>query len=411
MHVHEGTAWYRILRVFLRLGLTSFGGPVAHLGYMRTECVSRQRWLDDEQFAQLLAICQMLPGPASSQLGFGIGLLRGGWRGALAAFIGFTLPSVILLFAFALAARALLRSGVDGIAGALQHGLALVAVAVVAHAVVRLARQLTPDAPRLLIAAAVAGVMLWARSPALQAAVIVAGGLLGLALCRGSALNTLRPVAVPIGRRTAWFAGSAFALLLALSLALPAATGGEPGGGGAGMAQLGAAFYRAGALVFGGGHVVLPLLEVSLVDSGWLSSDAFFSGYGAAQAIPGPLFSVAALYGALAVTPEAQGLSVLGAATAVVAIFLPGFLLLATVLPLWQRIAALRWAPSVLAGINASVVGLLAAALYNPVITTAVRLPVDVFIAAAATMFLLRTSRSPLWAVAWCVAASVLARS
>lgn len=401
-----------ILRVFLRLGLTSFGGPIAHLGYLRTECVARRGWLDDAQFAQLVAVCQILPGPASSQLGFAIGLLRGGWRGAMAAFVGFSAPSVLLLLAFAVSVQAMVRSGGGQLTEALQHGLGLVAVAVVAHAVVRLARLLTPDAVRMVIAALAALVMLRAGSASLQLAVIVGGGLLGLALCRGAALGALQPISVRIGRRVALFTAGGFALLLALAAVGPAlgvASGGARGE--PGLVELGAAFYRAGALVFGGGHVVLPLLEVSLVESGWLSSGAFMSGYGAAQAVPGPLFSVAALFGAQAASPVVGGLSMPGAFVGVAGIFLPGFLLLVAVLPLWQRIASVRWAPPALAGVNAAVVGLLAAALYDPVITTAVQSGVDIVIGAVATLFLLRTSRSPLWVVAWCLVTSVLTRT
>ncbi len=408
---HARTPWYVLFDVFLRLGLTSFGGPVAHLGYMQRECVTHQRWLDEAQFAQLVAVCQLLPGPASSQLGFGIGLLRGGWRGAVAAFAGFTLPSVLLLFFFAVSVQAVSRAGAAELVDALQHGFGLVAVAVVAHAVVRLARLLTPDVQRLIIAGLVAAVMLLARSAMLQLAMIAAGALLGLVMCRGSAVKPLQSIRVPFAGRTAWLTGSMFAVLLALAVAWPAFA--EPNAGGrdaAGAVDLGAAFYRAGALVFGGGHVVLPLLEVSLVDSGWLSTGEFFSGYGAAQAVPGPLFSVAALFGAQAASVSGE-LSLVGAAVGIAGIFLPGFLLLITVLPLWQRISAFRWAPPALAGINAAVVGLLAAALYNPVITTAVRSVTDVIIAALATVFLLRVSRSPLWAVAWCVGATVLART
>ncbi|HET6396276.1 MAG TPA: chromate efflux transporter, partial [Pseudoxanthomonas sp.] len=264
-----------ILGAFLALGLSSFGGPIAHVGYMREAFVRRRGWLDEAAFAQLLAVCQFLPGPASSQLGFGIGLLRGGWRGALLAFLAFTLPSALLMFALAALAPRL-----DGDAGrALLHGLALVAVAVVAHGVVGMARQLAPDLPRALIAAGAAAAVLSAGGAWVQLAAIAMGALAGRALCRGAAVPRSVAFAVPLGARGAAACLGLFALLLVGALLWQ-----DTGPDATGMA---AAFYRAGALVFGGGHVVLPLLQQSVVEPGWVGQDAFLAGYGAAQAVPG----------------------------------------------------------------------------------------------------------------------------
>ncbi len=391
--------WPEVFRAFLQLGCTAFGGPIAHLGYLRAEFVERRAWLSEAQFAQLLAISQLLPGPASSQLGFSIGLLRAGWRGGLAAFVAFTLPSVLVLLLFAQLASAL----DSPLGAAVVHGLGLVAVAVVAHGVWRMARLLTPDVRRLVIAAAAAAVMLYTGSAAWQLAVIAAGALLGALLCEGSRLDQSVPLPGPFGHSVAVRLLALFVALLvsslAWSLAVPSAL---PSLGG-----LAAELYRAGALVFGGGHVVLPLLETTLVDSGWMTAETFFSGYGAAQAVPGPLFSVAAFFGASVPTGAP---ALLGAAVATFAIFLPGFLLMAAMLPLWGGLARVEAAPRMLAGINAAVVGLLAAALYDPVWTTAIASRADVLIAALAIAFLLVSRRSTLWVVAWCVGASVATR-
>lgn len=385
-----------IFAAFLRLGLTSFGGPVAHLEYLRREFVERRRWLDAAHYGQLLAVCQLLPGPASSQLGFGIGLLRGGWRGALAAFAGFTLPSVVLLLLFARLSTtphgAWWTSAV--------HGLKLVAAAVVAHGVVRMAQSFTPDVRRAGIALVALALMLWASSALSQVAVIVAGGVLGALLCRDRPLGGAGALPVMYGARAAVLALVAFGGLLLAALVWPS--------GSASLPALGAAFTRAGALVFGGGHVVLPLLDASLVGSGWLSPDQFLAGYGAAQAVPGPLFSVAAYLGARVPTGWPWWL---GAGVATTAVFLPGFLLLVAVLPAWSRLRALPHAAAAMAGINAAVVGLLAAALYDPIITAGVRSGIDAMIAATGFLFLLLTRRSPLWVVAWCIGASVMVAS
>ena len=371
-----------VWRVFLKLGLTSFGGPVAHLGYFRREFVVRRAWLDERAYADLVALCQFLPGPASSQTGFAIGLMRAGYLGGLAAWAAFTLPSAIAMTLFAYGEGALNGPAGDG----LIHGLKLVAVAIVAQAVLGMAQSLTPDRPRAAIA--VLSLILMALAPAAwaQIAVILLGALAGLILCRTGGEVSLAAVEAPISRRAAIvFAGLTFALL-ALSFApvLP------------GAAALAAAVYRSGALVFGGGHVVLPLLRTAVVDPGWVSANAFLAGYGAAQAVPGPLFTFAAYLGAVAgVGPG----GVAGAALALVAIFAPGLLLLMAVLPFWNGLRTLSNARAAMAGVNAAVVGLLASALYDPVWTGAVRGPTDFAIAAAGFVALIVWRAPPLLVV------------
>ena len=377
---------------FLRLGLTAFGGPIAHIGYMREAFVRRRGWLDDAHFAQLLAVCQFLPGPASSQMGFGIGLARAGWRGALAAFAGFTLPSALLMLGFAALAPRL------GAGAAALHGLKLVAVAVVAHGLLGMARQLAPDLPRLLVAAGAAALVLASGNAWLQLAAIALGAVLGTWWCRQAAAPTTALFPFGGGRRIAAVCLTLFLLGLLAALLLPARA--TPS-----LAGVAAAFYRAGALVFGGGHVVLPLLQQSLVAPGWLPADSFLAGYGAAQAVPGPMFSLAAFLGAeipLGGLPPA-----VGALVALLAMFLPGFLLLAGMLPLWAGLVRHRRAASAMAGINAAVVGLLAAAFIDPVWSGGVRAPVDAAIAVVG-FALLAGLRWPAWtAVLWCVAAAV----
>jgi len=383
-----------VFRVFLRLGLTSFGGPIAHLGYFREEFVVRRGWLDDARYAQLLAVCQSLPGPASSQMGFAIGLLRAGWRGALAAFLGFTLPSVLLMLAFAGFAPWLQH----GMGLALLHGLKLVAACVVAYGVWGMARQMTPDLPRLLLAAAACALVLVSGTAWAQLMAIALGALMGRWLCRHVAAQS--PAAFPVhyGRRPAAMTMALFLAALVLALLWPSR---DPT-----ATAMSAAFYRAGALVFGGGHVVLPLLQQSLVDSGWIGSDTFLAGYGAAQALPGPMFSIAAFLGAEVPTGLPR---MLAAGLAVLAIFLPGFLLLTAALPAWQRLTAWQGATPLLAGINASVVGLLAAALYDPVLTQGVHSWSDVAIVAVGLVLLFRLRLAALWTVAWCATASIAA--
>jgi chromate transporter len=383
-----------VFGAFLRLGVSSFGGPIAHLGYMRAEFVERRRWLDDERFAQLVAIAQFLPGPASTQLGFAIGLLRAGWAGAVSAFLAFTLPSALLLVALAGAGGLLLT----GTGTHVTHGLKLVAVAVVAHGVTRMARQMAPDGPRALIAAAACGLILLVGTASAQLLVLVLGALAGVLWCRGAVDGAAPALSLPYGGRVAFAAAALFIVGLAAAVAWD-----NPTPTPAGVA---AAFYRAGALVFGGGHVVLPLLEASVVGPGWMGPDTFLTGYGAAQAVPGPMFSLAAFLGAeipLGLPP------VVGAGIALLAIFLPGCLVLVAVLPAWARLRAAPRAGSIIAGVNASVVGLLGAALYDPVWTSAVRGAPDVAIAAVAFALLATFERATLWVVAWCVAAALLA--
>ena len=382
-----------VFGAFLQLGLTAFGGPIAHLGYMRDAFVQRRGWLDEAQFALLLAVCQFLPGPASSQLGFGIGLLRAGWRGALAAFVGFTLPSALLMLAFALLAP---RLG-QGLGAAALHGLKLVAVVVVAHGLLGMLRALAPDLPRRLLALGAALLVGLTGNPWLQLVAIALGGVLGPWLCRRASAPAVALVPVAYGRGVVAGCLGAFLGLLLLALLLPVPA--TPT-----LVGVAAAFYRAGALVFGGGHVVLPLLQQSVVAPGWVAPDAFLAGYGAAQAVPGPMFSLAAYLGAeipLGLPPA------VGAAIALLALFLPGFLLLAGMLPLWRGLVRHPRAASAMAGINAAVVGLLAAAFIDPVWTGGVRAPVDVSIAAAG-FALLAWRRWPAWTVVlWCVGAAV----
>jgi len=381
-----------VFTAFLKLGLTSFGGPIAHLGYFQRELIGRRRWMDESRYAQLVALCQLLPGPASSQLGFALGLIRAGWRGAIAAFLGFTLPSAAMLFAFALVVPVLGNPyGQGGL-----HGLKLVAVAVVAHGVLVMARQLTPDAPRAFIAALAAGVVVISSTEFVQLLVVAAGAMLGRLFLRSSSSLATTSFELRYGAKTgAWLLAS-FVLLLAAAFALQSLD--SP------LIASAAAFYRSGALVFGGGHVVLPLMQEAVVTPGWVDADDFLAGYGAAQAVPGPLFSVAAFLGAR--LDGGQG-GPAGAVVALLAIFLPGLLLIAGSLPLWRSLASHPGAVSAIRGVNAAVVGLLAAALYDPLWTSAVFAPVDFAIALLAFV-LLATNRVPLLVVlAGCVLASV----
>jgi len=379
---------------FLKLGLTSFGGPIAHLGYFHRELIERRKWINESEFAQLLALCQFIPGLASSQLGFVLGLLRGGWTGAIAAFVAFTLPSALLLFAFA----ALLPQISGTVGDAAIHGLKLVALAVVAHGVLGMSRQLCPDPPRATIATIAAVLILISGQAWVQLLVVVLGGVAGLAVC-----GKAQPVAgggLPLryGPTLGWTLLAVFSVLL-VGLPLVAQGSGN-------LLSVFEAFYRAGALVFGGGHVVLPLLEESVVSPGWVPRDEFLAGYGAAQAVPGPMFTLSAYLGAR--LPGSEG-GVIGASVALTAIFLPGFLLVAGVLPLWRSIMSHPSAVRAIAGVNAAVVGLLGAALYDPIWTTAVRGAVDVAIALVGFTLLAAWRVSAILVVLWCVAASIIA--
>ena len=369
-----------VFLAFLTLGVTSFGGPIAHIGYFRDAFVTRRRWLDETAYADLVALCQFLPGPASSQVGFAIGLMRAGLPGGLAAWAGFTLPSAAVLVLFAYGAD--LLGGPAG--GGLIHGLKLVAVAIVAQAVWGMARTLCPDRERASIAVAAALIVLFDSSPAAQIAAILLGGVAGLWLCRAAPPAATGHVAVPVSRTAGLAALGAFFLLLAGLPVLRIVTGSE-------AAALLDAFYRSGALVFGGGHVVLPLLREAFVTPGWISDDAFLAGYGAAQAVPGPLFTFAAYLGAV-VSPSPHGL--VGAALGLIAVFLPGILILLGCLPFWDGFRTRAEAQAMMRGINAAVVGLLGAALYNPVWTSSVGAPRD-FAIALVGFILLTVWRAP----------------
>jgi len=377
-----------VLGIFLRLGLTCFGGPIAHIGYFRDEFILRRRWLDEQTYADLVALCQFLPGPASSQTGFSIGLMRAGALGGLAAWAGFTLPSAILLVIFAYGADAL--GGTIG--GGLLHGLKLVAVAIVAQAVCGMARTLCPDRQRASIAVLAALIVLFSSSALAQIAAILLGGVTGLWLCRAPPQPSTGHITVPISRTAGWVALTSFFLLLAgLPLLnrlgiLPALT-------------LFEAFYRSGALVFGGGHVVLPLLHEAFVTSGWMSDTTFLAGYGAAQAIPGPLFTFAAYLGAV-VGPSPHGLA--GAALGLIGIFLPGMLILLGTLPFWDIFRKRTSAQAMMRGVNAAVVGLLGAALYTPVWTSSVKTSGDFGVALAGFVLLTVWRAPPLAVVAFC---------
>jgi chromate transporter len=380
--------------IFLRLGLTSFGGPVAHLGYFRDEFVVRRRWLSDAAYADLVALCQFLPGPASSQVGFSIGLTRGGLRGGLGAWLGFTLPSALLMIAFA--------HGVTRFGGILEsgwlHGLKIAAVAVVAQAVWGMAASLCPDRGRATLALVAAAAVLARPTALVQVLVILAGGVAGYLFHRDKGL----PLAegLPSGSR-----GRALVhlfLFFALLAGLPVIAAVDRSH----LAAVVDGFYRAGALVFGGGHVVLPLLQAATVPQGWLSNDAFLAGYGAAQAVPGPLFTFAAYLGAV-MEPGPNGW--IGGLIALVAIFLPSLLLVLGVLPFWEAIRVRPAAQSALKGTNAAVVGILLAALYNPVWLSGIHRTSDLVIGLGA-FGLLQFWRAPSWlVVALCAGAGALA--
>jgi chromate transporter len=377
-----------VLLVFLKLGVSCFGGPIAHIGYFREEFVVRRRWIDERAYVDLVALCQFLPGPASSQVGFSIGLLRGGYRGALAAWTGFTLPSAIVLVLFAYGAGAL--GGPIGTG--LLHGLKLVAVAIVAQAVWGMARTLCPDRERASIAVAAALIILFSTSSVAQIGAILLGGLVGLWLCRGAQPATEDDLPMPVSRNAGLVALTAFFVLL---VGLPVLRSLQ-------ISQaiaLFEGFYRSGALVFGGGHVVLPLLRGAFVTPGWVSDDTFLAGYGAAQAVPGPLFTFAAYLGVV-VNPAPHG--VLGAAVGLFGIFLPGILILLGTLPFWETFRKRADAQAMMRGVNAAVVGLLGAALYNPVWTSSVLTPRDFGVALVGFVLLTVWRTPPLFVVVIC---------
>jgi chromate transporter len=371
-----------VLLAFFRLGCTSFGGPVAHIGYFRAEFVERRRWVSENGFADLVALCQFMPGPASSQLGMSLGLLRAGPLGMLAAWIGFTMPSAVLLLVFAYGVEAL----GDVSNAAWLKGLKLVAVAVVAQAVWGMARSLAPDRPRATLAVAAALVALAVPSSLGQVSAIVLGAVVGLLLLpkpTSTATAEHTPLGLKLHRGVALASIALFFVLLLLLPPVAATIDSQ-------ALRLFDAFYRAGALVFGGGHVVLPLLQAAVVPTGWVTNDAFLAGYGAAQAVPGPLFTFAAYLGAVMIPPP-NGIA--GAAIALVAIFAPSFLLVVGLLPFWDTLRQKQGMQAMLRGVNAAVVGVLLAALYTPVWTTGVHTPAGFGLALSAFLAL------TLWAV------------
>jgi chromate transporter len=372
-----------VLRCFAWLGVSCFGGPIAHLGYFRTEFVLRRAWLSERAYADLVALSQFLPGPASSKLGFSLGLLRAGYLGGLAAWLGFTLPSAALLVAFAYGAGTLAHTLTGQ---GVVEGLKLAAVAIVAQAVWGMARSLCPDRPRATIATVAAVIVLTAPTSIGQITAILIGGVLGLRWCREERDTVPEAIAVPVTHAVGVSALVVFFALLAASF-FP--FGDTPYG-------MFNAFYRSGALVFGGGHVVLPLLADAVVRPGWVDNSAFLSGYGAAQAVPGPLFTFAAFLGAAATRPVT---GIAGAGLALVAIFLPGMLLQLAALPFWNTFHTWRTGQSIMRGVNAGVVGVLTAALYTPVWTSAVTSPIDFAIALCGFILLIIWKTRPLYVV------------
>lgn len=378
-------SWLEVFLVFLRLGLTSFGGPVAHLAYFRTEFVDRRRWLDDYAYSDLVAMCQFLPGPASSQVGMAIGLQRAGWAGMLAAWVAFTLPSALVLIGFALG-----LAHFGWLAGsATIHGLKVAAVAIVAQAVWGMGRSLCPDRPRAALAVAAALITVVLPTALAQLGAVLLGAMVGAALLQVPARPVLAnsPSRVPsaVGLISLGIFVALMAGLPAWALVSDSALAGQIAG-----------FYRAGALVFGGGHVVLPLLETASVSSGMVSSTDFLAGYGAAQAMPGPLFAFAAFLGALSSGPVSGWA---GGLTLLAAIFLPGALLVVAALPFWENLRRRPGVRNLVAGVNASVVGILLAALYDPVWTSAILSKADFGLALLLFALLVYARWSPVWVV------------
>ncbi|AIQ15122.1 chromate transporter [Paenibacillus durus] len=373
------SALMEVLKVSTKLGLTSFGGPIAHLGYFHNEYIRRRKWMDERSYADLVALCQFLPGPASSQVGIGIGVLRAGLIGGLVAWLGFTLPSVIALVAFAF-----LLQGYDITGAGWIHGLKIVAVAIVAHAVLGMGQKLTPDRGRATIAVAATAVALSWHTAYSQVLIIIAAGVIGLWLYRKKAAEGIPDLQIPVSRAFAVFCLVLFVGLLAALPLLRQA-------GEAGWLAMFDSFYRSGSLVFGGGHVVLPLLEREVVPTGWVSREDFLAGYGAAQAVPGPLFTFAGYLGAMA-----GGIT--GAVVATIGIFLPAFLLVVGALPFWNGIRNSPKLQGALVGINAAVVGILLAALYDPLWTSAILKPMD-FALAVILFVMLIFWKLPPWVV------------
>jgi chromate transporter len=381
---HDRRSAWSVFVIFLRLGLTSFGGPIAHLGYFREEFVTRRRWLSERSYADLVALCQFLPGPASSQVGMALGLSRAGYRGALAAWAGFTLPSALVLILFALGMS---RYGSLLSPGAL-HGLKVVAVAVVAQAVWGMARNLCTDGLRVTLMLIAACAVLLEPSAWAQVGVIGVAGVAGLLLFKPAQIDAHDPLPITVSRR----AGALWLLLfVTLLVGLPLLNALMPNQ----TLAVVNAFYRTGSLVFGGGHVVLPLLQAEVVPSGWVGNETFLAGYGAAQAVPGPLFTFAAFLGAsMNVAPSGW----IGGMIALLAIFAPSFLLILGAAPFWERLRRNARAQAALIGVNAAVVGLLLAALYQPVWTSAI-LTVQDFALALVALVALMFWKLPPWLV------------
>ena len=373
-----------VFLTFLQLGLTSFGGPVAHLGYFREAFVERRRWIDERSYADLVALCQFLPGPASSQVGIGIGLAKAGLPGAFAAWLGFTLPSALALIIFGYGILEFQETIPTGV----LHGLKVVAVAVVAQAVWGMARTLCPDTPRITLTVIAAVAVIASPTPLMQIAVIAAGGIAGLFFLQSDIQKDNSSLEIETSRGVAIVA---IALFFALLLSLPLIAATLPSQG----LSLFDSFYRSGSLVFGGGHVVLPLLQSEVVPTGWVSNDAFLAGYGAAQAVPGPLFTFSAYLGTVT-GPTPNGW--LGGLICLVAIFLPSFLLVVGALPFWDALRQLGPVQKALTGVNAVVVGLLLAALYNPVWTSGILSPGD-FALGICAFTLLVFWKTPSWLI------------
>ena len=373
-----------VFAVFLRLGLTSFGGPIAHLGYFHEEFVVRRRWLDEKTYVDLVALSQFLPGPASSKVGIAIGLSRAGYLGALAAWTGFTLPSAIALVLFGYGVAALH----DALHSGWLHGLMVAAVAVVAQAVLTMMRSLAPDRERATLAVVAAIIVMALPSAVAQIGAIALGALAGLILFRDTPHADHVSLPHPVSQTAAM---TAIVLFFGILIVLPLITAATSNH----SLQLFEAFYRAGSLVFGGGHVVLPLLQASVVPPGWVSNDAFLAGYGAAQAVPGPLFTFSAYLGTV-MGPAPNGW--VGAILCLIAMFLPAFLLVIGPLPFWEALRQRSQAQGALRGVNAAVVGLLLAALYNPVWTSGITSAGDFALGVAAFLLLL-TWKTPPWLV------------
>jgi len=388
------TALFDIFLIFLKLGLTSFGGPIAHLGYFQNEFVLRRKWMDAQAFADLVALCQFLPGPASSQVGFSIGLSRGGLLGGCTAWLGFTLPSALLLVFFAYCASSMENLMGNGII----HGLKIVAVAIVAQAVWSMAKNLCPDRSRAIIAVIGLLIVIASADTAGQIVAISMGAIAGLVFCRSEPSVITGHLSFPMSKQAGIFSFAAFCALL---VGLPILTAVFQSN----TLSLIAAFYRAGALVFGGGHVVLPLLQAEFVKTGLVDNTVFLAGYGAAQAIPGPLFAFAAYLGAVMKTPPNGWL---GAVICLIAIFLPGLLLLVGMLPFWDNFRRLAKAQAAMRGVNASVVGLLGAALYSPLWTSTIH-GISDFALAFISFMLLTIWKIPSWIVViFCAASGTL---